>query len=157
MKSKCPMTNEEYARLVAEKMGWKLLPIPNGDGCHWWSEYEDANGRRTEYCQDSFDPATDWESAGVWIEWLIHGGYTILLDNYYWEEETTDRITRDMASDAGDMTLEGSEIAGPKIQRETLVATIRIDGGRKDFVGDGDTPLLALKAASEAYLAKEKT
>jgi hypothetical protein len=81
------MTNEEYARKVAEEMGWEKewfslfpgdKPLPGFETTGFWI----LDGLRVAK-EVEFDPATDWASAGAWIEWLIsHNiGVKIYQDN----------------------------------------------------------------------------
>jgi len=71
------MTNDKYAVAVAEIMGWK--PNPEGyEFPHYRWDY--SNGNPTMFCDYEFNPATDWASAGVWIEWLADRCFAITLN-----------------------------------------------------------------------------
>ena len=68
------MTNDKYAEAVAKIMGWTWhYDLRMGDA--WYSP---ENVHLLDV--DKFNPATDWASAGVWIEWLADRCFAITLN-----------------------------------------------------------------------------
>lgn len=61
------ISNQEYAELVAEKMGWKHHGDEDEVDHYWYDEKDTFTGFDTF----DFDPAADGESAVEWIKWLL--------------------------------------------------------------------------------------
>jgi hypothetical protein len=142
------MTNEEYRDAVARIMGWvkteRVLcldeasdPILCKDVLEKDCSIKESGGIFEEclakhravrevnylcggeivYNAEGFNPASDWQSAGVWIEWLEKK----IPISFYWSSNG-----------------HACEL------------------GEDEWTGYGDNPLLALKAASEQFLEREK-
>ena len=115
------MISREYAERCAKEMGWQISYAETNGGGGGENVYEkDGVG----ICNsDTFDPSSDWESAGVWISYLL-------------------------SKDIGIRIYQVNPVCSPSYYRCCIDINTCQDG-------TGDTPLLALQAASEAYFASK--
>jgi len=104
------MNNEKYAEAVAEIMGW-TIHYDTRMGDVW-----DIPENMYLLDVDKFNPATDWASAGVWIEWLAaHSDALVTIGTYGYARPTVTIDTDNKACEGqADTVLEALKNASEK-------------------------------------------